>query len=61
MMGISRRIYVLPFSDYELKNAIVDIARRAYGVLDIRDYGRVDVRLKDGVPYVLEINSLQVW
>ncbi len=44
--------------DYELKNAIVDIARRAYGVLDIRDYGRVDVRLKDGVPYVLEINSL---
>lgn len=44
--------------DYELKKAIIQTATKAYNVLDIKDYGRVDIRLKNGIPYVLEINSL---
>ena len=39
-----------------LKARIEDIARRAYQAMGLRDYGRVDIRVKNGMPYVLEVN-----
>ncbi|MBI5305181.1 MAG: ATP-grasp domain-containing protein [Chloroflexi bacterium] len=39
-----------------LKARIEDVARRAYQAMGLHDYGRVDIRVKNGVPYVLEVN-----
>ncbi len=44
--------------DEDLKRKIEDMAKKAYNSLDLRDYSRVDFRVRDGVPYVIEINSL---
>lgn len=35
---------------------IQDTAKKVYKLLGAADYARVDMRLKDGVPYVLEMN-----
>lgn len=42
----------------EEKELIQSTAIKAYKALSLRDYGRVDIILKDNIPYVLEINSL---
>lgn len=55
--------------DYRLTNAVVpahvgdalrlrisQVALSAYKIMGLRDYGRVDIRVEDGVPYVLEVN-----
>ena len=41
----------------DVERRVRETAMRAYQLMDIRDYGRVDIRLTpDGTPYVLEVN-----
>lgn len=39
-----------------IKARIEDVARRAYLAMGLHDYGRVDIRVRNGTPYVLEVN-----
>jgi D-alanine-D-alanine ligase len=48
---------VVKFPD-ELHNKIVDMANKCWKVCKCRVMGRVDMLIKDSVPYVLEINTL---
>ncbi|HYE84574.1 MAG TPA: ATP-grasp domain-containing protein [Clostridia bacterium] len=42
----------------ETEQAIKENVSRAFDALGCRDISRVDVRLRDGKPYIIEINSL---
>ncbi len=37
---------------------IKQTAEQAYDTLGIRDYGRIDIRLRDNTPYLLEANTV---
>jgi D-alanine-D-alanine ligase len=43
--------------DDELRFRIEDVAMHAFRVLEMRDYGGIDVRVRDGVPYVIDPNA----
>jgi D-alanine-D-alanine ligase len=40
-------------SDYSTISAA---AKKSYSALNCRDYGRIDLRLKNGIPFVLDVN-----
>ena len=44
-----------PLDDHEY-HLLSHTARAAYSLLGCRDYGRIDMRLRDGVFYVLDVN-----
>jgi D-alanine-D-alanine ligase len=43
--------------DEELRQRIETICRRTHRALRLRDYGRVDLRVRDGIPFVVDVNS----
>ncbi|SHJ86067.1 D-alanine--D-alanine ligase family protein [Paramaledivibacter caminithermalis] len=42
----------------ETEQAIKDNAERAFDALGCKDFARIDIRLRENKPYILEINSL---
>jgi D-alanine-D-alanine ligase len=41
----------------ELQAEIERVATESYRICEARDYGTVDIRVRDGVPYVLDVNQ----
>ena len=56
--GDETKYYIPAPLDSKIKSRIEKTSVKAYNILGMKDYARVDIRLKNNVPYVLEINSL---
>jgi D-alanine-D-alanine ligase len=41
----------------DLQAEIVRVATESYRICEARDYGAVDIRVRDGIPYVLDVNQ----
>jgi D-alanine-D-alanine ligase len=46
-----------PHLSAELQNRIERVALDTYHAVNLRDYGRVDIRVRDDVPYVIDVNA----
>ncbi len=42
----------------EMVSVLSEVVRRVFRILDLRDYARMDIRIKNGRYYVLDVNSL---
>ncbi|HLB51888.1 hypothetical protein A3F07_01955 [candidate division WWE3 bacterium RIFCSPHIGHO2_12_FULL_38_15] len=43
--------------DLKLKKNLEKLVIRTYRVLNCKDYARIDIRMRDGNPYILDVNS----
>ena len=50
--------HVPPEIEESLKKDMENISKEAFKALDLKDYARVDLRVSEGKPYIIEINSL---
>lgn len=41
----------------EMKKKLEDLAISAYKIFGLRDYARIDIRVRDEIPYILDVNS----
>jgi len=51
------RLVCPPRLSAELQNRIERVALDTYHAFNLRDYGRVDIRVRDDVPYVIDVNA----
>ena len=51
------RLVCSPSLSVELQSRIERIAVDAYRALNLRDYARIDIRVRGGVPYVIDVNA----
>ncbi len=55
----SQTIYRCPaFLNEKVRNEVLDIAKKTFEITRARDYLRVDMRLDESQPYVIEVNSM---
>ena len=41
----------------QIQNRIEQVAKTTYPAFGLRDSGRVDIRIRDGIPFVIDVNA----